>query len=164
MRLGSTIYRLVLLALWMTVSMLVATAQTSDVKAADIALDPQDRPLATRDKAYQPQLSGTIVDTSGAIIAEASVQVRSANGTVLRTTRSDRNGSFILSGLSTGNYRLTASNPGFETKEIIVTIGAAGASTSLRISLMVGSVSITLNVQGREDDLIGVASSAIQGP
>ena len=57
-------------------------------------------PVATSDKAYPPQLSGTVVDTSGAVIAGATVQVRSANGTVQRTTQSDTNGSFIISGLA----------------------------------------------------------------
>jgi hypothetical protein len=55
------------------------------------------------------------------------------------------------------------SNPGFETKEIPVTIGTTGATAALRISLAVGSVSTTLNVQGREDDLIGIAESGTQG-
>ncbi len=84
--------------------------------------------VATGDKAYPPQLSGTVVDTSGAAIAGATVQVRSANGTVQRTTQSDRNGSFTISGLPAGNYRLVVSNPDFETKEIPVTIGATEAS------------------------------------
>ncbi len=109
------------------------------------------------------QLSGTVVDTSGAVIAGATVQVRSANGTVQITTQSDTNGSFIISGLSAGNYRLVVSNPGFETKEIPVTIGTTEAPAPLRISLAVGSVSTTINVQGREDDLIGIADSATQG-
>ena len=109
------------------------------------------------------QLSGTVVDTSGAVIAGATVQVRSANGTVQKTTQSDTNGSFIISGLSAGNYRLVVSNPGFETKEIPVTIGTTEAPAPLRISLAVGSVSTTINVQGREDSLIGIADSATQG-
>jgi uncharacterized surface anchored protein len=67
--------------------------------------------------AKPPQLSGTVVDTSGAVIAGATVQVLSANGTVQLTTQSDTNGSFIISGLSPGDYRLVLSNPGFETKE-----------------------------------------------
>ena len=118
---------------------------------------------ATSDKAYPPQLSGTVVDTSGAVIAGATVQVRSANGTVQRTTQSDTNGSFIISGLAAGKYRLVVSNPGFETKEIPVTIGTTGAPAPLRISLAVSSVSTTINVQGREDDLIGIAESGTQG-
>ena len=75
----------------------------------------------TSDKAYPPQLSGTVVDPSGAVIAGATVQVRSANGTLQKTTQSDRNGSFIISGLAAGNYRLVVSNPDFETKEMPVT-------------------------------------------
>ena len=119
--------------------------------------------VAARDKAYPPQLSGTVVDTSGAVIAGATVQVRSANGTVRITTQSDTNGSFIISGLSAGNYRLVVSNPGFETKEIPVTIGTTEAPAPLGISLAVGSVSTTINVEGRKDSLIGIAESATQG-
>ena len=118
---------------------------------------------ATSDKGYAPQLSGTVVDTSGAVIAGATVQVRSANGTVQRTTQSDGNGSFIISGLPAGNYRLVVSNPGFETKEMPVTIGTTEAPAPLRISLAVSAVSTTINVQGREDDLVGIAASATQG-
>jgi hypothetical protein len=126
-------------------------------------LDPQGHPIATSDKAYPPQLSGTVVDTSGAVIAGATVQVRSANGTVQRTTHSDANGSFIISGLAAGNYRLVVSNPGFETKEILVTIGTTGVPAPLRIPLAVSAASTTINVQGREDELIGIAESGSQG-
>ena len=55
------------------------------------------------------------------------------------------------------------SNPGFETKAILVTIGTTGAPVPLRIPLVVGAVSTTINVQGREDDLIGIAESGTQG-
>jgi hypothetical protein len=69
----------------------------------------------------------------------------------------------MVSGLPAGNYRLVASNPGFEAKEILVTLGTTGTPAPLRISLVVGSVSTTINVQGREDDLIGIAESGTQG-
>ena len=59
------------------------------------------------------QLSGTVVDASGAVIAGATVMVRSADGSVQRLTQSDSNGSFSISGLSAGNYRLVVSSPGF---------------------------------------------------
>jgi len=120
-------------------------------------------PAATSDKASPPQLSGTVVDTSGAVIAGATVQVRGANGTVQRTTQSDRNGSFIISGLSAGNYLLVVSDPGFESKEMPVAIGTAKVPAPLRVSLAVGSASTTINVQGRGDDLIGIADSGTQG-
>src|SRR5277367_3648008 len=109
------------------------------------------------------QLSGTVVDTSGAVLAGATVQVRNANGTLQMTTQTGAKGSFIISGLPAGNYRLVVSNPGLERKEIPVTIGTTEPLAPLRISLAVGSVSTTINVQGREDSLIGIADSASQG-
>ena len=69
----------------------------------------------------------------------------------------------FVSGLSPGDYRVAASNPNFETKEIAMSIGTTGALAPLRISLAVGSVSTTINVQGRKHSLIGIAESATQG-
>jgi hypothetical protein len=128
-----------------------------------VVLDPRGRSVAASDKANPPQLSGTVVDPSGAVIAGATVQVRSANGTVQRTVHSGTNGSFIFSGLAAGNYRLAVSSSGFETKEIPVSLGTTEAPSPLRISLAVSAVSTTINVQGREDDLIGIAESGTQG-
>ena len=160
---SSTNLGIVLFVLAVLAGSIAAVAQTGAARVNGTVLDPQGHPVATSDKAYPPQLSGTVVDTSGAGIAGATVQVRNANGTVQRTTQSDRNGSFILSGLPAGNYRLAVSNPGFEAKEILVTIGTTGAPAPLRIPLVVGAVSTTINVQGREDDLIGIAESGTQG-
>jgi hypothetical protein len=109
------------------------------------------------------QLSGTVVDTFGAVIVGATVQVRSANGPIQKTIQSDANGSFIVHGLPAGNYRLVVSDPGFESKETPITIGITKAPAQLRISLTVGSVSTAIDVQGRGDDLIGIADSGTQG-
>jgi hypothetical protein len=151
--------RFVLFALFTAASLL--SAQQSAISGH--VLNPQGQPVAASDMVYPPQLSGTVVDTSGAVIAGADVHILSANGTVLKTVHSDRNGAFQFTGLAAGNYRLVAMNPGFETKEILVTIGTIGAPAPLRISLVVSSVSTTINVQGREDDLIGIAESGTQG-
>jgi len=118
--------------------------------------------FATMWCAWAADVSGTVVDTSGAAIAGASVQLQSANRTLLRTTESHTNGSFAISGLPVGNYRLMVSHADFETKEIPVTIGAEGPAP-FRITLALGSVSTSVNVQGREDDLTGIAQSATQG-
>ena len=162
----NTILKVMLLLLPMMATALTATAQPDSAKAAGwVVADVSqiEKPAATSDRAYPPQLSGTIVDTSGAVIAGATVLVRSANGTVQRTTQSDKSGSFVVSGLPAGNYRLVISNPGFQIKEVPVTIGITAAPAPLQISLVVNAVSTTINVQGREDDLIGIADSATQG-
>ncbi len=136
----------------------VAVAQTSAVWVPGPVY-----PIATKEKAAPLQLQGTVIDTSGAVIAGAPVLVRNDNGAVMITTQSDRNGSFTISGLPAGNYQLVVSSPGFETKEMPVSIGTAEAPVALRISLTVGAVSTIMSVQGRQDDLIGIANSATQG-
>src|SRR5579884_3694005 len=117
---------------------------------------------ASSEKAGPQQLSGTVVDASGAAIAAANVQLQSAAGSVLMTTQSDTNGLFSIAGLRAGDYRLLVSHANFETQEIPVTIGSQSPAP-LRISLAVSAVSTTIDVQGREDDLIGIAESATQG-
>ncbi len=127
-----------------------------------MAAQEQTPAAAASEKANLLRLSGTVVDASGAVIAGATVQVRSANGAVQRTTQSDSDGSFVISGLPPGNYRLVVSSPNFATKEVPVTIGATEAPALLRISLLVNAGSTTINVHGRADDLIGIATSAGQ--
>jgi len=141
----------------------VASLSAQQLSVNGIIHDPQGHQVATSEKAYPLQLSGTVVDTSGAMIGGATVQVRNANGTVQRTAQSEKNGSFIFSGLAAGNYRIVVSNPGFETKEILVTLWTTGAPAPLRIFMVVGAVSTTINVQGREDELVGIAESGTQG-
>ena len=110
----------------------------------------------------QQALSVRITDRTGAVIAGAVVQVRGTDGSVQRTMQADRNGSFVLAGLAAGDYRLVVTNPGFETKEIPVAIGASGAPVLLRIVLAVGHVNTTIDVHGRAGDLVGLSDSAGQ--
>lgn len=103
------------------------------------------------------------MDTTGALVARATVQVQSANGTVTSTTQTDRNGAFDLPGLPPGAYRLAASKTDFETQEIRFTLGLTEPQTSLRIVLTVSAVTSMIEVEGRDDDLTGIANSATQG-
>jgi hypothetical protein len=135
---------------------LPALAQTGRENAAS----PENTQAAT--EVDRSQLSGTVVDTSGKAMAGATVQLRRVDGTVQRTTLSERDGSFVISGLSAGKYRLVVSSPDFETKEMPVALVAGGVPTTLRVSLAVSAVNTTVHVQGRADDLIGIASSAGQ--
>jgi hypothetical protein len=120
----------------------------------------QDDLLPREALSDRPRLSGTVVDPSGAAISGATVLLRGATGSVL-ATKSDKNGFFVFSRLQPGSYRLTVSDAGFEAKELAVSVGSAEAH--LQIFLAVGSVSASIEVQGREDDLVGIADSATEG-
>jgi len=108
-------------------------------------------------------LLGTVVDTTGAALAGATVQVQRADGTTVATAQSDPSGSFSVSGLPSGEYRIVVSHADFASQEIPVTIGTRETPAPLRITLAVKTVSTTVTVQGREESLIGIAESATQG-
>ena len=116
--------------------------------------------LASARGATGVAVSGTVVDTSGAVIVGATVQVQSTSGAV--TTQSGGSGSFVLSGLKAGDYQLVIFKPGFETREIPVSIGTTGVPAPLRITLAVSTAVTTVEVEGRSDDLVGIAVSAGQ--
>src|ERR1700760_1138668 len=66
---------------------LAAIAQTNPGRISGSMLEPPGRSPGTSDRAHPPQLSGTVDDTSGAVIAGATVLVRSEDGTVQRTAQ-----------------------------------------------------------------------------
>ena len=78
MSLGNTKCKVLSFLLWMTVIALTAAAQSKSAQISGEVLGPQDHQVTATEKGYPPQLSGTVVDASGAVIAGATVMVRSA--------------------------------------------------------------------------------------
>ncbi len=81
------------------------------------------------------ELSGVVQDTDGAVVQDALVDVV---GPTRRVTHTDSQGRFHLAGLSPGDYRLTASLPGFATAVQQVAAGTPG--TGLTLTLAVATV------------------------
>lgn len=151
--------RIFLLVMCVASSMLVAQAasggrQVSATRNPDASVEKQDG---------LHQIQGTVTDGSGAVIAGANVQVKSLDETLRTTVQSDRNGQFSISGLRVGSYRLEVSDSDFESKEISFVITNFDALAPLHLSLAVRVVSTTISVNGREEDMIGIAESATQG-
>ncbi len=117
---------------------------------------------AAQEKAPATRLSGVVLDTSGAVISGATVDVL-GGGAAAQEARSDKNGLFTVTGLPAGEYRLVVSKPDFLPSELSARIPSTGAPALLRIVLAVSAVKTIVEVQGREDDLIGIADSGSQG-
>src|SRR5438445_691056 len=59
-------------------------------------------------------ITGTVQDSSGAVVANAEVRiVKQDTGALTRTTRTDGNGSFAATLLPVGNYTVSVHSPGF---------------------------------------------------
>ena len=59
-------------------------------------------------------LSGTITDSSGAVVAGTTVRLLDESGLQVATTFTDSTGNYSFSSLPPGNYRLESEHPGFK--------------------------------------------------
>src|SRR3954454_13536081 len=93
------------------------------------------------------QISGTAADPSGAVLPGVDVVATQTETGVKRTVVTNETGSYVLSNLPVGPYRLEASLPGFRTYAQTGIVLQVGSNTVMNISMAVGQVSETVEVQ-----------------
>ena len=91
-------------------------------------------------------LSGTITDSSGAVIPGATVAAANANATFVRSAQTDSHGQFRIDNIAPGSYRLEAQAPGFQRQSSPIEV-AASQQTSADVTLQAGATSQTVEVQ-----------------
>src|SRR3989475_6821314 len=107
-------------------------------------------------------LSGTVTDTSGAVIPGVMVSIKNRGTGVVRNVSSDEAGLYSAQNLLAGSYDVTASAAGFSTvtqSNITLTVGA---QQQLNISMKVGETAQVVEVTAAAP-LVQVTSSAISG-
>jgi hypothetical protein len=106
-------------------------------------------------------ISGTILDSSGASISNAEViVVETATGTSTRNA-SDSRGSYVLSNLTPGQYKLQVQAPGFRSffqDGIVLTVDQAA---SLNVTMVPGSASESVTVTA-EASQVNLRSQELQ--
>src|SRR3989449_5046958 len=107
-------------------------------------------------------LSGTVTDTSGAVIPGVMVSIKNRGTGVVRNVSSDEAGLYSAPNLLAGSYDVTASAAGFSTvtqSNITLTVGA---QQQLNISMRVGETAQVIEVTAAAP-LVQVTSSLISG-
>ncbi len=99
-----------------------------------------------QNNAVRGGLGGVVTDASGAVIPNATVIVAGPQGSV--TLKTDGSGSYSVTGLTPGQYKVTVSAPGFSTfvsngNEIVV-----DHSSNLNAQLLAGDAGQTVTVEG----------------
>jgi Carboxypeptidase regulatory-like domain/TonB dependent receptor len=105
-------------------------------------------------------ISGTVKDSTGAVIPGTKVEVVNEETGISRTIESDEGGRFTALSLSLGNYRVTGSHEGFETevrKGIELTVGREAV---VDLTLTVGAAQQTVEVTG-EAPLVETTSASL---
>src|SRR5215475_8344070 len=93
------------------------------------------------------QISGTVADQSGARLPGAEVTATQTDTGLSRTVVSNETGTYILASLPTGPYKLEVALPGFRSFVQTGIVLDVNANPVINVSLGVGQVSETVEVQ-----------------
>ncbi|MFZ0980400.1 MAG: carboxypeptidase-like regulatory domain-containing protein, partial [Candidatus Acidiferrales bacterium] len=92
-------------------------------------------------------ITGTVTDTSGALVTDATVTVVNDQTTLTRTLMTSADGAYTFVNLPIGNYTLTFAHAGFETQKIPSILVQANRTATVNAQLKVGQVTQTVTVQ-----------------
>ncbi len=118
--------------------------------------------LAPAAASAQASITGTVKDTSGAVLPGVSVEAASdVLIEKVRTTQTDGSGRFQLLDLRPGTYVVTFTLPGFSTvRRDGVTLSGSGTA-NLDVELRIGAVAETVTVTG-ETPIVDIRSTTRQ--
>lgn len=92
---------------------------------------------------------GTVLDPSGAAVPEATVRVIREGTSFERATTTGPDGAFRLLEIPAGRYRISVEKPGFQRAERSGLELSAGQTLRVDLSLAVGAVTETVQVEAR---------------
>jgi hypothetical protein len=98
-------------------------------------------------------VTGTVADSSGALIAGATITVVDVATKEKITTVSNKDGQYVLVNVRPSIYSISANKSGFATDEVQSQAVTVGAQTTVNFRLAVGSESTTIEVQASNADL-----------
>ena len=105
-------------------------------------------------------ISGSVKDSSGAIVARAQISIKNSDTGVVRSADVDEDGIYSVPNLVPGTYEITTSSTGFETvvrSGVVVTVGAEEV---IDFQLTPGAVQTRIEVSGTPP-AIQLASSSL---
>jgi hypothetical protein len=92
------------------------------------------------------QVSGTVLDPSGAVVADATVVMKQTNTGFAQTVQSNGSGGYVFPNLQPGVYQLTATAPGFATAVVNDIVVEAARIKDVSVQMKVGTATDTVQV------------------
>src|SRR5579862_2955370 len=93
------------------------------------------------------QISGTVRDSSGAVLPGVEVTATQTETAISRTTVTNETGSYVLPNLALGPYRVQATLPGFQTYLQTGLVLQVNDNVVINAALQVGQVTQQVEVQ-----------------
>ena len=110
-------------------------------------------------------LEGTVTDSSGAVVRNASVRIVAVDTGLTSDRSTNENGYYRFPGISLGEYTVSASFSGFKTKVIEEVYVQVGQTRTLNIKLEVGELAdkVEVKVESTPEERSSAESSAVIG-
>ena len=118
-------------------------------------------PAAAQTQVAAADLTGTVVDQTGAVVAGATVRARSVSTGIGKTSTTDSQGSYQFIGLPPGEYEVSAEAASFKKSVISGVSLTVGQSADLTIKLEVGDTNVVVNVTGDDVQLVETSRSTV---
>ena len=105
-------------------------------------------------------ISGTVSDSSGAVLPNAKIEIQNEGTGASRTVMSGPDGHYSAPSLPVGNYKVTATVEGFQTQVRSGIVLTVGQEAVVDLKLSVGTVSESVEVTG-EAPLVETTESTV---
>ena len=117
-------------------------------------------PLYAQNRA---SITGTVRDSTGAVLPSAQVAVTDVATGVTLKTATNTEGDYLVAGLPESTYNLKIAASGFKTFEAIGVVLSVGQKARIDASLEVGQVTTEVSVQGTAVAQVETQSSELSG-
>jgi hypothetical protein len=119
-------------------------------------------PAAFAQSLTSGDIAGTVTDPSHAVVANATVELKSVDEGSSQATKTNGTGFYRFSLLKPGNYKITVKETGFSTVESPVSV-AVGQTSTMDISLTMSASAVTVEVSSAAP-IINTTSASIATP
>lgn len=111
-------------------------------------------------QATAADLTGTVTDPNGAVVAGATVTAKNTSTNISRSVTSNENGEYSFIALPPGSYEISTQASGFKKTVVPVTL-TIGQSASLALKLEVGSQDVVVNVDAGSVELVETTRTTV---
>jgi Carboxypeptidase regulatory-like domain len=119
-------------------------------------------PAAFAQSLISGDIAGTVTDPSHAVVANATVELKSLDTGSAQATKTNGTGYYKFSLLKPGKYQVTVKETGFSTMEVPVTV-SVGTTATTDISLTMSASAVTVEVSSAAP-VVNTTSASIATP
>ena len=112
-------------------------------------------------QATSGRISGTVTDSSGAVIPNAAVTVTNNATNLVRTVQTDESGFYTVTNLPVGTYSVQVERTGFKKSNQTDNVLAADTRLTINVTLEAGAVSETVEVSTAAGETVNTTSGEV---